>query len=149
MTAPPVVRDVTLLLARVAIGLVFFAHGWQKLSTNGVDGTAAFFEQSGVPAAQLSAWVATLVELIGGAALVLGVAVPVVGILLALDMLGAYLFVHAGNGLFAQENGYELVLVLGTASLVFAAVGPGRYSLDHVLFGRRKVAATPSSPART
>jgi putative oxidoreductase len=148
VTTPPVVRNLVLLLARVAIGLVFFAHGWQKLFTNGVDGTAAFFQANGVPAAQLSAWAAALVELIGGAALVLGLAVPVVGILLALDMLGAYLFVHAGNGLFVSGNGYELVLTLGAASLLLAAVGPGRYSLDHVLFGRRRAAATPSSPAR-
>jgi len=145
---PPVVRDLVLLLARVAFGLVFFAHGWQKLFTNGVDGTAAFFDQAGVPAARVSAWVAALVELIGGAALVLGVAVPVVGVLLALDMLGAYLFVHAGNGLFVEKNGYELVLTLGAAGLLLAAVGPGRYSLDHVLFGHQRAAATPSSPVR-
>ncbi|MCU1671425.1 MAG: DoxX family protein [Blastococcus sp.] len=148
MTPPPVVRNLVLLLARVAIGMVFFAHGWQKLFTNGVDGTAAFFEKAGVPAAHLSAWYAALVELIGGAALVLGIAVPVAGTLLAVDMLGAYLFVHAGNGLFVEEHGYELVLTLGAASLLLAAVGPGRYSLDHLLFGRRKAAATPSSPAR-
>jgi putative oxidoreductase len=148
VTPPPIVRNLVLLLARVAIGMVFFAHGWQKLFTNGVDGTAAFFEKAGVPAAHLSAWYAALVELIGGAALVLGIAVPVAGTLLALDMLGAYLFVHAGNGMFVEEHGYELVLTLGAASLLLAAVGPGRYSLDHVLFGRRKAAATPSSPAR-
>jgi putative oxidoreductase len=147
VTAPPVVRDVVLLLTRVTVGLVFFAHGWQKLFTNGVDGTAAFFDQNGVPAPELSAWVAALVELVGGALLVLGLATPVVAIVLVLDMLGAYLFVHSGNGLFAQENGYELVLVLGTAALVFAAVGPGRYSLDHLVFGRRRGAAAPSSPA--
>jgi putative oxidoreductase len=74
--------------------------------------------------------------------------VPVVGVLLALDMLGAYLFVHAGNGLFVEKNGYELVLTLGAAGLLLAAVGPGRYSLDHVLFGHRRSAATPSSPVR-
>jgi putative oxidoreductase len=48
----------------------------------------------------------------------------------------------------AQQNGYELVLTLGAASLLFVAVGPGRYSLDHVLFGRRKAAATAASSAR-
>jgi putative oxidoreductase len=148
VTAPPLVRDVLLLITRVAVGLVFFAHGWQKLFTNGVDGTAAFFGQNGVPAPQASAWVAALLELVGGALLVVGLAVPVVGILLLLDMLGAYLFVHSGNGLFVAGNGYELVLVLGAAALVFVAVGPGRYSLDHVLFGRRRNAAAPSRPVR-
>src|SRR3954452_17060018 len=63
---PPVVRDLVLLLARVTFGLVFFAHGWQKLFTNGVDGTAAFFDQAGVPAAPLTAGAAPPFELIGG-----------------------------------------------------------------------------------
>ena len=137
MTPPPVVRNVVLLLARVAIGLVFFAHGWQKLFTNGVDGTAAFFAQAGIPLPAAAAWFAALVETLGGAALILGALVPVAGLLLVLNMLGAFVFVHAGNGLFIDKNGYELVLTLGAAALVFAIVGPGRYSVDHRLAARR------------
>ncbi|MFI6825215.1 DoxX family protein [Micromonospora sp. NPDC050187] len=142
MSLPASVRDVAMLLARMGVGVVFFAHGWQKLVTNGVDGTAAFFDQSGVPLPTLAAWFATAVELVGGAALVLGLAVPVAGVLLALNMLGAYVFVHAGNGIFVDQGGYELVLALGAAALLLAAVGAGRFSLDHLLFGRRR-AATP------
>jgi putative oxidoreductase len=135
---PAPARDVAVLLARVGVGVVFFAHGWQKFFTNGIDGTAAFFDQAGVPAPTLSAWVAAVIELVGGAALILGLLVPVVGLLLLLDMLGAFLFVHVGHGLFVDEGGYEFVLVLGAAALLFAAIGGGRYSLDHVLFGRRR-----------
>ena len=62
---------------------------------------------------------------------------PVAGALLAANMLGAYLFVHAGNGIFVAKSGYELVLALGVASLLLAAVGAGRISLDHAIFGRR------------
>ncbi|MEV0331031.1 DoxX family protein [Micromonospora echinospora] len=142
MSLPASVRDVAMLLARIGVGVVFFAHGWQKLVTNGIDGTAAFFDQSGVPLPTLAAWFATTVELLGGAALALGLAVPVAGVLLALNMLGAYVFVHAGNGIFVDQGGYELVLALGAAALLLAAVGAGRFSLDHVLFGRRR-AATP------
>ena len=136
MTVPAAVRDAGLLLARVVTGAVFIAHGWQKLATNGVEGTAAFFGQAGVPLPTLSAWFATLVELVGGAALVLGVAVPVVGLLLALDMLGAYLFVHAGNGIFVDAGGWELVGALGAVSLALAAVGAGRISVDALLGDR-------------
>lgn len=130
-------RDLALLLLRVGVGIVFFAHGWQKLFTNTVDGTAAFFGQVGVPLPTLSAWFATLVELGAGAALVLGVATPVAGLLLALDMLGAFLFVHAGNGVFVTENGWELVLALGLSSLALAVLGAGRVSVDHLLADRR------------
>jgi putative oxidoreductase len=140
MTLPAPARDLAVLVTRVAVGLVFVAHGWQKLVTNGIDGTAAFFEQVGVPAASAAAWFAALVELAGGAALVLGLAVPVAGLLLLVDMLGAFVFVHAGAGLFVDQGGYELVLVLGAAALLFAVIGAGRYSIDHLLPGRRRTA---------
>ncbi|MEU9579285.1 DoxX family protein [Streptomyces chilikensis] len=140
MTVPTTVRDLALLVTRVAVGAVFLAHGWQKLFTNGIDGTAAFFDQAGVPAATASAWFAAVVELAGGAALILGLAVPVAGVLLLVDMIGAFVFVHAGNGLFVDAGGYEFVLVLGAASLALAAVGAGRFSVDHLLTGRRRTA---------
>jgi putative oxidoreductase len=140
MTLPAPARDLAVLVTRVAVGLVFVAHGWQKLSTNGIDGTAAFFDQVGVPAASAAAWFAAVVELAGGAALVVGVAVPVAGLLLLVNMLGALVFVHAGAGLFVDQGGYELVLTLGAAALLLAVLGAGRYSVDHLLTGRRRTA---------
>ncbi|WP_420031508.1 DoxX family protein [Streptomyces sp. cg28] len=140
MSLPSSVRQIVLLLARLATGAVFFAHGWQKLFTNGIDGTAAFFGQSGVPAAHASAWYAALVELGAGAALILGFAVPVAGVLLLLDMAGAFTFVHAGAGLFVDQGGYELVLLLGVSVVLLIASGTGRYSIDHVLTRRKAVA---------
>ncbi|HKG50165.1 MAG TPA: DoxX family protein [Actinomycetales bacterium] len=136
MRFPTPARDTALLLARVGIGLVFFAHGWQKLFTNGVDGTSAFFGQVGVPLPTLSAWFAAVVELVGGAALILGIAVPAAALLLVIDMIGAFLFVHAGNGLFMEKNGFELVLALAAASLVLGVLGAGRFSLDHAVLNR-------------
>ncbi len=145
MHLPAPVRDTALPLARVAIGAIFFAHGWQKLFTNTVDGTAAFFDQVGVPLPTLSAWFATIVELVGGGLLIIGLAVPIAGLLLVADMVGAYLFVHAGNGIFVTDNGYELVLALGAASLLLAALGAGRFSLDHVVAGRSRSRATATA----
>ena len=144
-SAPAPARDLATLVTRVAVGVVLFAHGWQKLFTNGIDGTAAFFDEVGVPAASAAAWFAAVVELAGGAALVLGLAVPVVGLVLLVHMIGAFAFVHAGAGLFVDQGGYELVLVLGAASLLLAAVGAGRYSVDHLLTGRRRTAQRVSA----
>ena len=126
-------RDLVLLIARVGLGVVFIAHGWQKFRTNGLDGTAAGFEQMGVPAPTLSAYYAAAVELIGGAALVLGVLTTVAGVLLALDTAGAFLFVHMSNGVFVADGGWELVVVLGLFSLALAAIGAGRFSVDNTL----------------
>lgn len=134
----PVVRDVAILIARLGIGVIFFAHGWQKLFTFGIDALAAGFGKSGVPLPTLSAWYSTLVELVGGAMLIIGLAVPIAGVLLALDMLGAYLFVHTGHGLFVNEGGAELVLALGVGSLLLAALGSGRFGLDHLIAPRMR-----------
>ena len=139
MAVPPALADVALLLGRVLLGVILIAHGWQKLFQNGVKGTAAFFDQSGVPMPTLSAWFAGIVELVGGTALVLGVAVPVVAALIVLDMLGAYLFVHLGRGVFVDKGGFELVGALAAGCLLLIATGAGRYSVDHALLGRRRV----------
>ncbi len=93
-----------------------------------------------VPFATAAAWFAALVELIGGAALVVGLVTPLAGILLVVDMVGAYIFAHVGNGMFVDQDGAELVLALGAASLVFAGIGGGRLSLDHVIAPRLGVA---------
>ena len=87
----------------------------------------------GVPAPGLSAYFATLVELVGGAALIIGLLTPVVAILLILDMLGAFFIVHAGSGVFVTDGGYELVLALGVGLLLLAVLGAGRFSADAIL----------------
>ena len=93
LTRTAAARDLVLLISRIGLGVVFIAHGWQKFRTNGLDGTAAMFDQMGVPAPTLSAYYATGIELLGGIALILGVLTPVVGVLgllsLTLAVVGA------------------------------------------------------------
>jgi putative oxidoreductase len=141
----PVVRsrpiyDVVALLARCGVGVVFLAHGWQKIQV-GVTATGHDFDAMGVPLPTAAAVYATFVELLGGTALILGIGLPVAGTLLFLDMAGAFVFIHAEHGVFVVDrgtprNGFELVLVLGLASLLFAVADGGRLTLDHRLFGR-------------
>ncbi|WP_119727820.1 DoxX family protein [Thermomonospora amylolytica] len=133
--------DVVALLARLGVGIVFLAHGWQKIQV-GVTATADGFARMDVPAPTAAAIYATFTELLGGLALIAGLGLPVAGTLLFLDMAGAFVFVHGGNGVFLVDQGqarggFELVLVLGLASLLFAAGGGGRLTLDHRLFPRR------------
>lgn len=130
-------KDLALLVARVGLGVVFLAHGAQKLFTFGLAGTADAFAGMGVPAPQASALFAAVVELVGGAALVLGAGVPLAGLLLVLDMLGALVLVHAPNGVFVENGGFELVAALGAGALVLAATGAGRFSVDHLVATRR------------
>jgi putative oxidoreductase len=134
----PYLPDVGLLIVRLALGVIFIAHGWQKLNDVGHSGVTKMFDASGVPIPAVSATFATWVELLGGIALVVGVLVPIAGLLLAFNMAGAFWFVHMDKGLFADKGGYEYVMILGGTALLLALTGAGRFSLDSVLFGRRE-----------
>ncbi|MDI9916641.1 DoxX family protein [Rhodococcus sp. IEGM 1379] len=128
-----IARDLGTLIARVGLGIIFIAHGWQKYFTYKIAGTQAAFEGMGAPLPKVSAVVAATVELGGGILLIAGVLTPLVGALLFLDMVGALFIVHSGNGIFVDQGGYELVLALGVGSLLIATIGAGRISVDGLI----------------
>ncbi|WP_063767756.1 DoxX family protein [Streptosporangium roseum] len=130
--------DLAALIARIVLGVVFIAHGWQKLSGGGIGAAAADFTAMGIPMARVAAAFAIVVELGGGILLILGLLTPLVALLLAADMIGAFVFAHMRKGVFVSEGGFELVGALGSAALLLAAGGAGRISLDHLIFGRRR-----------
>ncbi|MEU4430596.1 DoxX family protein [Nocardia rhamnosiphila] len=129
-------RNLLILLARVGLGVVFLAHGWQKFVTNGLDATQRGFESMGAPLPGISAILAAAIELAGGAGLILGVITPAWAVLLFADMVGAYLITHMGNGLFVNSGGSELVIGLGAGALLLLCTGAGRFSVDGLLGGR-------------
>lgn len=126
-----------LTILRVVAGFLFAAHGWQKYTEFTIASTQGAFAQMGVPMADVVAPVIATLELVGGLALIVGLLSRPVAALLALDMLGALVLVHAQAGVFVANNGYELVLILGAAALAVALIGPGRISADHKLFAHR------------
>ncbi len=119
-------------MLRVVLGVVFIAHGAQKFA-QGIPNVSRGFAGMGVPLAELAAPLVAGLELVGGAFLVLGIATRVVGALLAVNMVVAGLLAHATAGFFAQQGGFEYVLVLAVGSLAVALTGPGRLSLDALL----------------
>ncbi|GAA1071300.1 DoxX family protein [Tsukamurella spumae] len=124
-------------IARVILGVIFFAHGWQKFVTYGIDNVAANFDKMDVPLPTLSAWFAGIVELVGGAALIIGLAVPIVAVLGIIDMLGAIIFVHWDNGFFATGGGYELPLALIAGLIAVGIASHGSLAADTHLFKNR------------
>jgi len=144
----PVLPDLGLLVGRLALGVIMIAHGWQKLTDVGHAGVTKMFKGLDIPLPSVSAAFATWVELLGGVALVAGVLVPLAGLLLAVDMAGAFWFVHMDQGFFSDKGGYEFVLILGATSLLFALAGAGRFSVDSLLFGGRRTAAPERETAR-
>src|SRR5918992_4771718 len=127
--------DLALLLARIGLGGILMAHGWQKLDEQGISGTAAGFDAMGIPLPEAAAYFATYVELVGGALLIAGLLTPLVGLLVIGNMAGAVWYVHPGNGGFAGGGGYELVAVIALLALTLAAAGARRGSLDGLIAG--------------
>jgi putative oxidoreductase len=58
--------DIALLIGRLMLGVVLFAHGWQKLVIKGIGGTYAWFQAMGIPLAIVATSFVTVVEFVGG-----------------------------------------------------------------------------------
>ena len=145
---PTSARDIITLIARIGLGAIFIAHGWQKFNEWTIAGTSDSFAQMGVPMADIAAPVATFIELIGGALLILGALTSLVGFLLAADVIGALIIVHLTPTPFVDQGGWELVAALAAGALLIAAAGPGRLSVARGLFagksskGRKRSSAS-------
>ncbi len=126
-------------ILRVVVGIVFLAHGGQKLFVWGFAGVAAFMAKVGIPAPMLAAVVVTLVEFLGGLALLLGLFTRWAAIPLAINMAVAILTVHLPAGFFLP-NGYEFALTLLAANVALAFLGSGEASADTLLAGGRSQA---------
>jgi putative oxidoreductase len=125
--------DWGLTVLRVVLGIVFFMHGWQKWS-GGIAGTEGFFTSLSIPAPGLMAPLVTLVEIVGGLALIAGVLTRLAALALIVDMLVAMFVFHLPNGFFAMDGGYELVLTLAAGCAALVLAGPGALAVDN-LFG--------------
>ena len=120
---------------RVALGLVFIAHAWTKISVFTLPGTAAFFESQGFPG--WMAYPVTAGELVGGLALIAGFKVRWAALALVPIMLGA-LKTHLANGwsFTAAGGGWEYPAFLIGALFAQAAIGAGAYAIDGALARR-------------
>lgn len=138
----PIFRHLV-LIARVVVGGIFMAHGYQKVIQDGVSATATSFDRLGFPVPYIAAAYAGYVELAAGLALIIGLLLPLAAVLLAIDMLGYFLFVNAKHGVYIANNGFELVAVLGMAALLIGFSGGGTLALDRLFFRRRRRGASP------
>jgi len=133
-------------LLRIMTGIIFVMHGGMKLFVMGLDGTAGFFGSVGIPFAYATAVMVTLIELVGGALLVVGLFTRFVTPLIAATMVGAIVTVHGSKGFFLPD-GYEFALSLLVSSAALFLTGSGALALDNVVRRERAKAATPAPTA--
>lgn len=125
-----------LTLLRLTLGGVFFMHGYVKVFSWGIAGVTSGFREMGVPFPGLAGPVVSMIELVGGILVILGVYPRLIGVLFAGVVTGAIIFAKAGNGFFAPK-GFELELTLALASLSMAIAGAGSWSMMD-LYGKFK-----------
>ncbi len=139
------------LAVRIIVGIIMLAHGLQKLLGPGPLGFGNnVLAGLGVPLPGLMGIVVTLVELVGGLLLIVGLFSRLAALLLTINLVVAILLVKVGVGFLSPTGspgvGAELDLALIAGFLVILFAGPGRLSVDHALgLEPDVVAENPSS----
>ena len=113
-----------LTILRVFVGIVFLAHGYQKLFQFGIHGVAGMFGHFGIPLPMVSAVIVSFVEFVGGMLLIAGLATRIAAALTAIDMIVAILVVHLKNGFFGPM-GFEHPFTLLGACICLVVAGGG------------------------
>ena len=125
------------LALRVPVGIIFMAHGAQKLFAwfggYGLEGTAGWMESIGLGPGYLMALLSGGSEFFGGIFILFGLLTRPAAAVLAFTMIVAIFWVHFANGLFMSNNGYEFGLALLAASVSLVLSGAGKFSLDNIL----------------
>lgn len=125
------------LALRVPVGIIFMAHGAQKLfgwfGGYGLEGTGGWMESIGLGPGFLMALLAGSAEFFGGLFILLGLLTRPAAVALAFTMLVAIFTVHFQNGLFMSNNGYEFGLALLAASISLVFSGAGKAGLDTLI----------------
>jgi len=130
-------NSIASLALRVPAGIIFAAHGAQKLfgwfGGYGLQGTAGWMESIGLAPGIPLTLMAGGAEFFGGLALILGLLTRPAAFVLAITMLVAIFSVHFANGLFMSNNGYEFALSLLAISVALTFSGAGRFAIDNWL----------------
>ncbi len=131
------------LAVRIPVGIIFVAHGAQKLfgwfGRYGLEGTGQWMDSIGLHPGALLALLAGSAEFLGGLALLLGLLVRPASAVLAFTMLVAIFSAHISKGLFLSNGGYEYALALLAVTVALCISGAGRVSLDNLLASRAGV----------
>ncbi len=129
-------RGISVLFVRLVLGTAFVLHGWPK-----TENPLHWMDKLPNAAPAFLQLMAVVAEVGGGMFLIVGLLTPLATFLLSCDMIGALALVHLphGGSFIAAGSGpsYERALVYLSVSVALMLIGPGRFSLDAMLFKRR------------
>lgn len=136
-----VLKGITLMLARIVMGLIMVTHGWHRWQNEGIAAEAGILEQAGIPNPGLMVWLLIGFEVIGGIFLILGLATPAIGLGLMVLNIGIILTLRSHN-FYVHDSGWEYNAVMAVVGMVLMSHGAGRLALDN-LFRTPKDTAPP------
>ncbi len=123
-----------LTVVRILVGIIFVAHGSQKLfgafGGYGLEGTGQYMASLGLTPGYLMALLSGSAEFFGGLGLVVGLLARPAAVVLAATLVVAIFSVHISHGLFMANNGYEFALALLGGVVAVLIEGAGKLSLD-------------------
>jgi putative oxidoreductase len=125
--------EVAYVLMRIAIGYIFFMHGWGKIGAGASVIAANVMAKNGLQPAIVFAYAAIFLEMVGAICIVIGLLTRFFAAALAIEMGVAFLFVHWSKGFAAGQGGFEYVLLLGVVMYFIAIRGGGPYSVDRMI----------------
>jgi putative oxidoreductase len=126
-----------LTIVRILVGIIFIAHGSQKLfgafGGYGLEGTGQYMASLGLTPGYLMALLSGSAEFFGGLGLVIGLLARPAAVVLALTLVVAIFSVHISHGLFMANNGYEFALALLGGVVAVLIEGAGKVSVDRAI----------------
>lgn len=148
-------RTVALLIARVSLGAILIAHGWDRWQVRKVDSQIAYLQQYGVPYAEWAAWGAIALELLGGVLLIVGLLTPLVALAVVVEQVLIISWISWRNKLWllnpdnTYAGGFEYNVALAALALLITVFGAGAVSLDRLFRRKPKTTEDEEAPATT
>ena len=125
--------DLGILVLRLALGIMFVAHGLQMafglFGGSGVKGFSQMLSGLGFAPAMLWAYIASYTVLLGGLLVIFGVQTRLAAVLLLIFILTAGISVHLGKGFFLSNGGYEYTFIIAAICLALILLGPGKFNI--------------------
>lgn len=147
-----VLKGITLMLARIVMGLIMVTHGWHRWQNEGITAEANILEHAGIPNPGLMVWLLIGFEVIGGIFLIFGLATPVIGLGLMVLNIGIILTLRS-HTFYVHNSGWEYNAVMTIVGLMLMTHGAGRIGLDNLFRTPKDIQPQaeeqPKRPARS